>query len=232
VSALVLFDFDGTLADTAPDLAAAANLQRRRCGLADLPLQDLRPYASHGARGLLRAALDMSPEHPEYEATRARFLADYEANMTCHTRLFPGVPELLAWLAERGIDWGIVTNKASRLALPIIKHLNLTDTCRVVVCGDTTSHAKPHPEPLLYAARTAGYPAQRCLYVGDDLRDVQASRAAGMPVIAAAYGYCSGQDVNTWQADHTVAHPSTLHEAINALLLTLPPVELSRSRAN
>jgi len=222
VNALVLFDFDGTLADTAPDLAAAANLQRRRRGLTDLALQELRPYASHGARGLLRAALDMSPEHPEYEATRQQFLADYEAGMTRHARLFPGVAELLSWLAGRGIAWGIVTNKSARLALPLIAHLDLAQACRVVVCGDTTAHAKPHPEPLLYAARTAGYAAQRCIYVGDDLRDVQASRAADMPVIAAAYGYCSGQDVSAWCADRTVSQPTALREAIDALLSVLP----------
>jgi len=219
MNALVLFDFDGTLADTAPDLAAAANVQRRRNGLADMPLQDLRPYASHGARGLLRAALDMSPEHPEYETTRQRFLADYEAGMTRHTQLFPDIAELLARLAERDIAWGIVTNKSSRLALPLIAHLKLAQACRVVVCGDTTAHAKPHPEPLLRAAREAGYPAQRCIYVGDDLRDVQASRAAGMAVIAAAYGYCSAQDASTWQADRTVAHPAELYDAIDSLLI-------------
>lgn len=222
MNALVLFDFDGTLADTAPDLAAAANLQRRRRGLDDLPLDDLRPYASHGARGLLRAALDMAPDHPDYEATRLRFLADYEASMTTHTRLFPGIPELLAQLADQEVAWGIVTNKAARLAQPIIEYLELDRTCQVVVCGDTTPYSKPHPEPLLHAARTAGYAPQRCLYVGDDLRDVQASRAAGMPVIAAAYGYCSGQDVATWQADYDAVRPSDLPVAIAALIKTLP----------
>jgi len=216
--ALVLFDFDGTLADTAPDLAAAANRQRRRRGLADLPLADLRPHASHGARGLLRAALDMSPEHPEYEATRQCFLADYEVAMTQQTRLFPGIVELLAHLAARGIAWGIVTNKTTQLTLPLIDHLGLGKACRVVVCGDTTAHTKPHPEPLLHAARTAGYAPQRCLYIGDDLRDIQASRAAGMPAIVAAYGYCSGQDVHAWQADRIAHHPGDLQALIEALL--------------
>jgi len=215
---LLLFDFDGTLADTAPDLAAAANHQRRQRGLADLPLERLRPYASHGARGLLHAALDMSPEHPDYAVTRQQFLDAYEADMTRHTRLFPGIAELLVHLAQDGIAWGIVTNKASRLALPLVAHLQLTDACQVVVCGDTTAHIKPHPEPLLHAARSAGYLPEQCLYVGDDLRDVQAGHAAGMPVIAAAYGYCSGQDVTSWQADAIAHQVAELYGAIRGLL--------------
>jgi len=222
MKALVLFDFDGTLADTAPDLAVAANRQRQRRGLADLPLETLRPYASHGARGLLHAALDMTPEHPDYDDTRTQFLTDYQADMTRHTRLFPGVAELLARLDAEQIAWGIVTNKASRMALPLIAHLGLADACQVVVCGDTTTHAKPHPEPLLHAARRCGYAPQQCLYVGDDLRDVQAGHAAGMPVIVAAYGYCSGQDVATWQADCSVAEVADLYRAIRAVLDTLP----------
>jgi len=219
---LVLFDFDGTLADTAPDLAAAANCQRRRRGLPDLPLEDLRPYASHGARGLLAAALEMTPEHPDYPTARAQFLVDYQADMTRYTRLFPGINELLARLDAEQIAWGIVTNKASQMALPLVTHLGLADACQVVVCGDTTAHAKPHPEPLLYAARSTGHLPQQCLYVGDDLRDVQAGHAAGMPVIVAAYGYCSGQDVATWQADACVAEVADLYGAIRRLMNQLP----------
>jgi len=215
---LVLFDFDGTLADTAPDLAAAANRQRRYRGLPDLPLDALRPYASHGARGLLHAALGLTPDDPGYASVRQQFLDDYQADMTRHTQLFSGVAELLAQLAEAGIGWGIVTNKASKMALPLVAHLGLADTCQIVVCGDTTAHAKPHPEPLLHAARSVGYTPQQCLYVGDDLRDVQAGHAAGMPVIAAAYGYCGDQDVATWQADCSVAAVSGLYGAIRGLL--------------
>jgi len=218
MSALVLFDFDGTLADTAPDLAAAANRQRERRGLPALPEPQLRPYASQGARGLLRAALDLTPEHPEFPAARQQFLDDYEAAMTRHTRLFPGIAELLARLGRHGLAWGIVTNKVERLARPLVSHLGLDGDCAALVCGDTTAHSKPHPEPLLHAARLAGYAASASLYVGDDLRDVQAARAAGMPVIAAGYGYCGGDEASAWQADRCVADPAALWPAIAGLL--------------
>lgn len=219
MKALVLFDFDGTLADTAPDLAAAANRQRERRGLPPLPEERLRPYASQGARGLLRTALDMLPEHPDFPATRQQFLDDYEADMTRRTRLFPGIAQLLQALRQHGMAWGIVTNKVERLALPLVDHLGLARDCAVVVCGDTTAHAKPHPEPLLHAARVAGCAPAACLYVGDDLRDVQAARAAGMPVIAAGYGYCGDEhDVATWQADLCADTPEALWPAIRSLL--------------
>jgi len=219
VKALILFDFDGTLADTAPDLAAAANRQRERRGLAPLPEARLRPFASQGARGLLRAALDMLPDHPDFPATRQQFLDDYEAAMTCRTQLFPGIPELLQRLQAQGLRWGIVTNKTERLALPLVRHLGLAEACAVTVCGDTTAHAKPHPEPLLHAARLAGFAPHDCLYVGDDLRDVQAARAAAMPVVAAAYGYCGdGEDVAAWQADRYAHSPGELWDAIRSLL--------------
>src|SRR5690606_12488287 len=190
---LVLFDFDGTLADTAPDLAAAANKQRTRRGLAPLDYESLRPFASHGARGLLKAGLDMDPDHPEYESCRQQFLADYEQDMTTLTRLFPGVKELLSTLKQNGYAWGIVTNKVEYLAIPLIVHLGLYTDCAVTVGGDTTDHAKPHPAPLLYAAEKAGFAPSQCIYIGDDQRDMIAGKAAGMATIAAAYGYC-GED--------------------------------------
>lgn len=220
MSTLVLFDFDGTLADTAPDLAAAANRQRTRKGLSPLPLETLRPYASAGARGLLRAALDMTPEHPEYEAHRQQFLRDYEQAMTVHTRLFEGVTPLLERISAQGMSWGIVTNKVTYLTRPIVSALGLDRGCAVLVCGDTTEHAKPHPLPLLHAAREAGFETGRCIYVGDDLRDIQAARAAGMKSIAAAYGYC-GPDhpVHTWQADCDAHSPQAVWPAIEKLLM-------------
>jgi len=219
MSALILFDFDGTLADTAPDLAAAANRQRTRRGLAALPYETLRPFSSQGARGLLRVALDMLPDHPEYESTRQQFLDDYAANSTVDSRLFPGIAELLAGIRERGLAWGIVTNKVTHLTVPIVEFLGLTRDSAVLVCGDTTAHSKPHPLPLQHAAQEAGYAVDRCIYVGDDLRDVQAAHAAGMPAVAAAYGYL-GQDENVtdWSAEAIVNTPVELWGAIEPLL--------------
>jgi phosphoglycolate phosphatase len=207
---LILFDFDGTLADTAFDLAAAANRQRTRRGLPPLPYESLRPYASHGARGLLKAALDLDKDSEHYEPARQQFLRDYTEVMNDHTRLFPGIPELLDQLDARDFAWGIVTNKSEILTQPMVRHLGLRDRCRVVVCGDTTAHTKPHPEPLLHAARQAGHPPARSLYVGDDQRDIQAGKAAGMTTVAAGYGYCSLDDPARWGADAVAASPADL----------------------
>lgn len=219
MTALILFDFDGTLADTAPDLGAAANRQRIRAGFEPLPLEVLRPYSSAGARGLLRCALNLMPTDEAYEAHRVQFLKDYEAAMTVDTCLFDGVPELLAQIKNEGMAWGIVTNKATYLATPIVKALGLAQECAVLVCGDTTAHSKPHPLPLLHAAQQAGYNVERCLYVGDDLRDIQAAQAAGMPSIAAAYGYCGPEHPpETWQADHCAYSARDMWPAIQQLM--------------
>lgn len=198
---LVLFDFDGTLADSAPDLAATANRFRAAQGLAPLTYDALRPYASHGARGLLKVALDMDTSHPEYNRYRELFLADYAANMTQLTTLFEGVDELLTRISDHGYRWGIVTNKLEYLAKPLIEHLGLATYCSVTVGGDTTGFSKPHPAPLLYAAKQAGFNPTDCIYVGDDERDILAAHAAGMPAIVAAYGYCQNDpNISTWNA--------------------------------
>ena len=219
MTALILFDFDGTLADTAPDLAAAANRQRTRAGLEPLPLEVLRPHSSAGARGLLRCALNLTPADEAYEAHRVQFLKDYEAAMTVDTSLFEGVTELLAQIKNEGMTWGIVTNKATYLATPLVAALGLAQDCAVLVCGDTTAHTKPHPLPLLHAAQQAGFGTERCLYVGDDLRDIQAAQAAGMPSIAAAYGYCGPEHPpETWQADHCVYSARDMWPAIQQLM--------------
>ena len=222
---LVLFDFDGTLADTAPDLAAAANRQRQYRGLPPLPYETLRPYASHGARGLLKAALDLDAQSSEYEPTRQRFLSDYAEAMLDQTRLFPGISELLDHLATQGYDWGIVTNKVESLAIPIVRYLGLASRCMVTVGGDTTPHPKPHPAPLLHAARQVGAAPSHCIYVGDDERDVVAGRAAGMATVAAAYGYCSLDDPARWGADSIAATPAALGPLIDTWAegLVAPP---------
>lgn len=212
---LVLFDFDGTLADTAPDLGGAANVLRVRRGLDELPLDTYRPYASHGARGLLKIGLGLTPEHPGYEEARREFLAEYEQGMTRRTTLFPGIAELLDALRHHGHTWGIVTNKMEYLALPLVAHLGLQHRCAITVGGDTTPHAKPHPAPLLHAAEKTGFRPQDAIYIGDDQRDIIAGRAAGMATVVAAYGYC-GMDAafETWEATAIAHEPSALWSVI------------------
>lgn len=201
----VLFDLDGTLADTAPDLGAAANAMRVARGLAPLPLDTLRPLASAGARGLIGAAFGVTPEDPAYPALRDEFIANYEADICAATTLFDGIPALLAALSARKIPWGIVTNKITRLTEPLVALLGLAESTGCIVCGDTTPHAKPHPAPLLYAAHAIGMAPTAVAYVGDDLRDIQAGQAAGMHTIAAAYGYCGNALApSDWGADHIV----------------------------
>lgn len=214
---LILFDFDGTLADTARDLAVAANLQRERRGLPPMPYEQLRPLASQGARGLLRATLGLTPEHSDYETYRLQFLADYEQCMSQHAALFPGIRELLDTISAHGHAWGIVTNKLEYLARPLIRHLGLEAESAAIVGGDTAGHPKPHPAPLLYAARQAGFEAAMCLYVGDDERDIIAGRAAGMPTIAIRYGYGAPEQIPGWQADAIADSPAAIWQAFQDL---------------
>jgi 2-phosphoglycolate phosphatase len=203
----VLFDFDGTLADTAPDLGAALNRLRVERGLPPLPISDVRPHASSGARGLLRVGLGLRPGDADYESTRDAFLEHYGANLCVDTRLFSGIAELLAALDARGIKWGIVTNKTIRFTAPLVAALGISPDC--VVCGDTTPHTKPHPAPLLRAASELALTPESCCYLGDDLRDVQAAHAAGMRAIAVGWGYHGIDDDGpaSWGADAIIAGP-------------------------
>ncbi len=209
--AAVLFDLDGTLADTAPDLVAALNRVRADRGLAPLPYAALRPFASHGARGLVGAGFGVVPEDPGYPALRDAFLAHYEAALCVHSTLFDEIEALLAALEARALPWGIVTNKVERYTRPLIGLLRLADRAGTVVCGDTTPHAKPHPAPLLHAARELGVEPERCLYVGDAARDIDAGVAAGMPTIVARYGYLEPEDTpEDWPADGIIDRPGEL----------------------
>lgn len=207
----MLFDLDGTLVDSAPDLAAAGNAVRRTRGLPDLPAALYRPHTSAGARGMLRIAMDVSPDDGNYEALKHEFLTAYEQCLTRHTACFPGMAGLLERLEAQDIAWGIVTNKVTRYTLPIVTHLGLATRAGAVVCGDTTPHAKPHPAPLLEAARRIGIAPERCLYVGDDLRDVQAGRAAGMQTVAVRWGYLGDTlPIEQWGADAIIDAPDEL----------------------
>ncbi|MDD5331122.1 MAG: HAD-IA family hydrolase [Sulfuricella sp.] len=207
----VLFDLDGTLADTAPDLGYALNLQRERHGLAPLAQEIIRPYASHGTRGLFEIGFDLAPGDTRFEVMREEYLELYTANLCRHTRLFPGMGELLDALEERKIHWGVVTNKPARFTLPLMEQLGLLDRAASIVSGDTCPHPKPHPEPLLTACRELAVPAQHCLYVGDAERDIEAARAAGMPALIADYGYLGPADrPEDWGAQGRIGAPQDI----------------------
>ena len=207
----VLFDLDGTLIDSAPDLGAAADKMRVDRGLPSLPLEQYRPMAGAGARGMLGIAFAMTPEHPDYAAMREEFFVNYENCMTQRTYAFDGIPELIAQLRARGLAWGVVTNKSMRFTGPLTQRMGLFETAAAVVGGDSTPHAKPHPEPLFEAARQLKLDPARCLYVGDDERDVVAGRAAGMGTVAATYGYLgSNPDTQLWGANAHIHSPLEL----------------------
>lgn len=207
----VLFDLDGTLIDSAPDLGAAADQMRVARGLPSLPLVNYRHMAGSGARGMLGVAFGCAPDHPEFEALREEFFTHYEARMTQLTRPFDEVAHMLDELHTAGLAWGVVTNKSQRFALPLTATMPLFEKARTVVCGDTTPYAKPHPAPLLEAARRLGLDASECIYVGDDERDIMAGRAAGMPTVAARYGYLGFEaDVSAWSADAIIDNPAAL----------------------
>jgi phosphoglycolate phosphatase len=209
--AAVLFDLDGTLVDSAPDLAGAVNEMRIDRALPPLPLRELRPHAGSGARGMLGRALSAVPSQPGYEALRDEFHARYEIRMLRLTRLFDAVVPVLEALRERSLPWGIVTNKSMRFAQPMALSLGLLPHAATLVGGDSTSHTKPHPEPLLEAARRLGLPPGACVYVGDDARDVSAGLAAGMVTLAAAWGYLGAQArVADWGAHGVLDHPGAL----------------------
>lgn len=212
----VLFDLDGTLLDSAPDLGGAAESLRRARGLPPLPLEDYRAHAGSGARGMLRVAFGITPDHHEFADLRSAFLDAYEVRMLELTRPFEGVSALLDTLNRAGMPWGVVTNKMERLTHPIVQALRLFDSAGALVCGDTTPHPKPHPAPLLEAAKRLGADPAHCLYVGDDLRDIVAGRAAGMSTVAACYGYLGADaDLTSWGANAQIEKPLDLLKLIH-----------------
>ena len=207
----VLFDLDGTLADTAPDMARTVNEMRLRRGLAPVPIEAVRPHVSRGARGMLLAAFQVTSEHPDYEAMREEFLALYGDNLSVDTRLFPEMAELLDALEADGISWGVVTNKFERFAVPVMEGLGLGLRARTIVGGDTCARPKPFPDPLLHAAGLMGIAPGNIVYVGDDERDVQAARAAGMPSLVAGYGYIGdGPPPILWGAEAIMDSPGKI----------------------
>jgi 2-phosphoglycolate phosphatase len=207
----VLFDLDGTLIDSAPDLGAAADKMRIDRGLPSLPYALYRPLAGAGARGMLKVAFDMTPDHPDFMTMREEFFANYEAAMTVRTYVFDGVEDVIEHIQRRQMPWGVVTNKMARFTDPLTQAMPLFASAAAIVSGDTTPHAKPHPAPLFEAANRLSVPPEACLYVGDDQRDIVAGRAAGMVTVAASYGYLGEKtDISSWGADLYVDSPNKL----------------------
>lgn len=207
----VLFDLDGTLVDTAPDLGRAANQVRAEADLAPLPVADYRPVASAGARGLLKVAFGIGPDHPDFPARRERFLEHYRAGISRESRLFPGFDAVLAAFERAGVRWGIVTNKPQWLTDPLVADLGLATRSAVTLGAIDGLAPKPAPDALLRACAVLGLRPDDCVYVGDDQRDVAAARAAGMPVVAAAWGYVGyGEPVERWNADAILREPTDL----------------------
>ena len=206
----VLFDLDGTLIDSAPGLGFAADMMRTQRGLSSLPLDSYRPMAGAGARGMIAVALGKTAADAEFEALKEEFFTTYEACMLSHCQLFSGVTDMLDGLSRRGLKWGIVTNKSKRFTVPIVGSIKSFGLAQTVISGDTTAFTKPHPEPLFEAARQLGVEPTQCIYVGDDKRDIDAAKAAGMASYAAAWGYLGEHALQTWQADVYLNAPSEL----------------------
>ena len=207
----VLFDLDGTLIDSAPDLGDAADKMRTDRGLPSFPEALYRPMAGAGARGMLKVAFDITPEHPTYEAFREEFFVNYERAMTVRTYIFDGVIDVIDALRQRDMPWGVVTNKMARFTDPLTQAMPLFSSASAIVSGDTTAHAKPHPAPMFEAARRLGLSPEVCLYVGDDERDIVAGRAAGMCTVAASYGYLGEKtNIASWGADLHIDSPLNL----------------------
>jgi 2-phosphoglycolate phosphatase len=207
----ILFDLDGTFADTAPDLAAALNHVRGLHELPPLSLETIRPQASHGSIGLLRLGFGIEPNAPEFNKLREAFLMHYTAHICDHTTLFPGIAQLVDTLEQRGLPWGIVTNKPHRFTVPLMQALGYAERAFCLISGDTCARAKPYPDPLLKACEIMSIAPENCIYLGDDLRDMEAAHAAGMRCIIAGYGYIDAQaDLDSWHADGNVNTPLAL----------------------
>jgi N-acetyl-D-muramate 6-phosphate phosphatase len=207
----VLFDLDGTLVDSAPDMGAAADKMRTDRGMPSLPLAAYRPMAGSGARGMLSVGFDMAPDHPDFAAMKEEFFTNYESRLTAQTVAFDGVTDLIEELVTRKLPWGVVTNKAARFTIPLTRAMAVFETAGAIVSGDTTAHTKPHPEPLFEAARLLKVAPARCLYVGDDQRDIVAGLAAGMTTVAATYGYLGrASDTTSWGAQASIRSPLAL----------------------
>ncbi len=216
----VLFDLDGTLIDTAPDFIAVLNRQLQAHGRSPLPAAQIRASVSQGSRAVVALGFGdrFDVEMPEFEALRQEFLQSYLRHIADESRLFPGMEALLTGLEARGTPWGIVTNKPSMYTRPLLRELRLDLRCKVAICPDMVNQTKPHPEPMFKAADALGVKAERCVYVGDHRRDIDAGRNAGMTTVAVSYGYLlDGDAASDWAADHTVDTVSDLSRLLGVL---------------
>ncbi|MBK8163313.1 MAG: phosphoglycolate phosphatase [Gammaproteobacteria bacterium] len=212
----MLFDLDGTLVDTAPDLAATLNALRAEHGQMPLPFDTIRPHVSHGARAMVRVGFAIDEGDARFTALRERFLALYRERLMTNSRLFDGMDTVLAALENRGVKWGIVTNKPAWLTEPLLAGLGLASRAACIISGDTTRNRKPHPEPLLHASALVGIAPEHCLYIGDARRDIEAGRAAGMKTLVALFGYLGDDDSpHEWDADGTIDDPLDILDWFN-----------------
>lgn len=216
--AAVLFDLDGTLLDTAPDFHHVINQLLAEHQRQPVSYDYLRRYVSNGARAMVAAAFDLDAQHPDFAALHSRMLALYLAHLDVDTQPFPGIVELLRWLGENNIPWGVVTNKPECYTLPVMKGINLQPEAACIICPDHVTHTKPHPEALYLACEQLNAPAHQCVYIGDHCRDIEAGQRAGMLTIAATYGYIDDQeDISHWNSDHSVAHASEIKPLLTSL---------------
>src|SRR5436190_19955844 len=207
----VLFDLDGTLLDTVPDLVFALNQLRNERGILDLTITAIRRIASLGSRAFIKKAFDLHDDHPELNTLREKFLTLYLKHLADTTTLFPEIDNVLLHLEQQNIPWGIVTNKLTKHTTPLLKALRLDQRTACVICGDSLSKAKPDPLPLLHACELLKQAPQDCLYIGDAETDVHASKAAGLKSLVAMYGYI-GENENplSWQADGYIQSPKDI----------------------
>jgi N-acetyl-D-muramate 6-phosphate phosphatase len=209
----VFFDLDGTLVDTAPDLAYALNQVLQQEGKSPLPYERIRSVASHGSPGLLKLAFGIQPEDPRFAALQQRFIQIYQDNISRESRLFEGMEDIIGKLDDMRIAWGVITNKPAFLTIPLMTELALNSRAACIVSGDTTTNSKPHPAPMLHACKLVGVTPSNCLYIGDAERDIQAGQHADMYTIVACYGYLGTDDKpENWQADGMIHHPSELDQ--------------------
>jgi phosphoglycolate phosphatase len=211
----VLFDLDGTLVDTAPDLSETLNRLLINHQLPIISLESIRPYVSHGTIGMLGFAFGLTKSDPEFAGLRQEFLQIYRNHLCYQSKLFEGMDEVLDFIEKRKLTWGVVTNKPDFLTKPLMQELSLEHRCACIVSGDTLPTSKPDPAPMFYAAELAGSKAAECVYVGDAERDIKAGKGAGMQTLIARYGYIEeNDDPNLWQADGSIDHPAGLIEWI------------------